>query len=64
MKWKELCHLNRISLPTLEELDQKMKDVKAALAYQFKDEDVEKVCIFRYYYQTMSKIKATLLSFY
>lgn len=59
MKWKELCHLNRISLPTLEELDLKMKDVKAALAYQFKEEDVEKVCIIKYYYQIANKIKTT-----
>lgn len=35
--------MNRITLPTLEELDTKIKDIKAALAYQFKEEDVEKV---------------------
>lgn len=38
--------MNRIPLPTLEEVGKKMKDVKAALAYQFKEEDVEKVGIF------------------
>lgn len=43
IKWKELCHMNRITLPTLDELDNKIKDIKAALAYQFKEEDVEKV---------------------
>lgn len=43
IKWKELCHLNRIPLPTIEELDNKVKDIKAALAYQYKEEDVEKV---------------------
>lgn len=35
--------MNRIPLPTLEELEMKGKDIKAALAYQFKEEDVEKV---------------------
>lgn len=35
--------MNRIPLPTLEELETKVRDVKAALAYQFKEEDVEKV---------------------
>lgn len=43
IKWKELCHLNRIPLPTLVDLEKKIKDIKAALAYQFKEEDVEKV---------------------
>lgn len=43
IKWKELCNMNRIPLPTVEELEIKVRDVKAALAYQFKEEDVEKV---------------------
>lgn len=43
VKWKDLCHMNRIPLPTLDELEMKGKDIKAALAYQFKEEDVEKV---------------------
>jgi len=43
VKWKELCHMNRIPLPTLAELEIKVRDVKAALAYQFKEEDVEQV---------------------
>lgn len=47
IKWKELCYKNRIPLPTLEELDIKISDVKAALAYQFKEEDVEKVILIK-----------------
>ncbi|XP_025423605.1 RNA polymerase-associated protein Rtf1 [Sipha flava] len=43
IKWKELCYMNHITLPTLEELETKIKDIKAALAYQFKEEDVEKI---------------------
>lgn len=35
--------MNRIPLPTLDELEMKVRDVKAALAYQFKEEDVEQV---------------------
>lgn len=35
--------MNRIPLPTLAELEMKVRDVKAALAYQFKEEDVEQV---------------------
>ncbi|XP_050443205.1 RNA polymerase-associated protein Rtf1 [Adelges cooleyi] len=42
-KWKELCHLNGITLPTVEDIERKVKDIKAALAYQFKEEDVEKI---------------------
>ncbi|XP_050540392.1 RNA polymerase-associated protein Rtf1 [Daktulosphaira vitifoliae] len=42
-KWKELCQLNRISLPTIDDIEKKVKDIKAALAYQFKEEDVEKI---------------------
>uniref|UniRef100_A0A2H8TV92 RNA polymerase-associated protein Rtf1 n=2 Tax=Melanaphis sacchari TaxID=742174 RepID=A0A2H8TV92_9HEMI len=43
VKWKELCNTNRIPLPTLDELEIKVKDIKAALAYQFKEEDVEQI---------------------
>ncbi|XP_001943293.1 RNA polymerase-associated protein Rtf1 [Acyrthosiphon pisum] len=43
VKWKELCHMNRIPLPTLAELEIKVRDIKAALAYQFKEEDVEQI---------------------
>lgn len=43
IKWKDLCHMNRIPLPTLDELQIKGNDIKAALAYQFKEEDVEKI---------------------
>lgn len=55
-KWKELCHLNRIPLPTVEELDNKVKDIKAALAYQYKEEDVEKVFLIFCHLINLSKI--------
>lgn len=42
-KWKQTCALQGISVPTLEEVDQKLKDIKEALVYEFKEEDVEKI---------------------
>lgn len=35
--------MNHMPLPTVDEIENKVKDIKAALAYQFKEEDVEKV---------------------
>lgn len=43
IKWKELCHLNRIPLPTLKDVETKLGDIKAALSFQYNDDDVEKV---------------------
>ena len=42
-KWRETCALQGISLPTQEELEQKLKDIKEAMIYEFKEEDIEKV---------------------
>ena len=42
-KWKETCALQDISMPTFEELDQKLKDIKEAMVYEFKEEDIEKI---------------------
>lgn len=52
IKWRDLCHLNRILLPTLEELENKLKDIKAALAFQFKEEDVERVLFYLIFIKT------------
>lgn len=38
--------LQGISLPTLDEMNQKLKDIQEALHYEFKEEDVEKVSNF------------------
>jgi hypothetical protein len=32
-------------MPTHDELDQKLKDIKEAMIYEFKEEDIEKVGI-------------------
>lgn len=45
MKWRETCALQGISMPTHDELDQKLKDIKEAMIYEFKEEDIEKVGI-------------------
>ncbi|XP_011502921.1 PREDICTED: RNA polymerase-associated protein Rtf1 [Ceratosolen solmsi marchali] len=42
-KWKETCTLQGISMPTSDELDQKLKDIKEAMVYEFKEEDIEKI---------------------
>ncbi len=43
-KWLEDCAVQGASPPTLEDVDKKYKDIKDALNFQFKEEDVEKVC--------------------
>ncbi|EEB12218.1 RNA polymerase-associated protein RTF1, putative [Pediculus humanus corporis] len=43
MKWKETCALQGISLPTFDDLEKKLKDIKEALIYEFKEEDIEKM---------------------
>ena len=42
-KWKETCALQGISVPTADEIDQKIKDIKEAMAYEFKEDDIEKI---------------------
>jgi len=42
-KWREVCVAQSITMPTLDLLDQKVKDIKEALTYEFKDEDIEKM---------------------
>ncbi|XP_032690520.1 RNA polymerase-associated protein RTF1 homolog [Odontomachus brunneus] len=42
-KWKESCALQGISMPTFDEVEQKLKDIKEALVYEFKEEDIEKI---------------------
>ena len=39
----EDCAVQGASPPTIEEIDKKLSDIKGALNYQFKEEDVDKV---------------------
>lgn len=43
LKWKEMCSQQNVNLPTLAFLDKKVKDIKDALNYEYKDEDVDKI---------------------
>ncbi|PSN44686.1 hypothetical protein C0J52_15640 [Blattella germanica] len=42
LKLRETMALQGISMPTHDELDQKIKDIKEAMIYEFKEEDIEK----------------------
>ncbi|XKL61623.1 hypothetical protein PGB90_001456 [Kerria lacca] len=42
-KWRETCSLQGISVPTVEEMENKIKDIKEAMLYEFKEEDIEKI---------------------
>lgn len=42
-KWKEAMDLNRLSLPTVDDVERKCKDVKEASNYKFKENDIEQV---------------------
>lgn len=42
-KWKEVCFNANIKMPTVDLIDRKMLEIKEALVYEFKDEDVQKI---------------------
>lgn len=42
-KWKDVCISNDVELPTLDQIERKTKDIKEAIHYEFKDEDVHKI---------------------
>lgn len=42
-KWKEVCSTANIEPPTLDLIDRKLKEIKEAIVYEFKDEDVHKI---------------------
>lgn len=42
-KWRETCALQGISLPTLDDIENKLRDIKEAMIYEYKEEDIEKV---------------------
>lgn len=43
VKWRETCQTQGISLPTVDQLENKIRDIKEAASYEFKEEDVEKI---------------------
>lgn len=42
-KWIEQCSTQNVTLPTLDLIDKKKKDIAEALNYEFKDEDVDRI---------------------
>lgn len=43
VKWREICVQQNVQMPSLSMLEQKLRDIKIALNYEFKDEDVDKI---------------------
>lgn len=42
-KWKDVCAASNVTLPTLDSLQQKIKDIKEGMTYEFAEEDVTKM---------------------
>lgn len=43
IKWREICVQQNVQMPSLSLIEQKLADIKTALNYEFKDEDVDKI---------------------
>ncbi|KAH8269490.1 hypothetical protein KR018_004345 [Drosophila ironensis] len=42
-KWHEVCKQSQVQMPTIDLIEIKQNDIKKALNYEFKDEDVDKI---------------------
>jgi RNA polymerase-associated protein RTF1 len=42
-KWREACALQGISVPTIEDVETKLRDIQEGMSYEYKEEDVEKI---------------------
>lgn len=42
-KWVEVCATANVELPTEETIERKINEIKEAMVYEFKDEDVQKI---------------------
>ncbi|XP_004534796.1 RNA polymerase-associated protein Rtf1 [Ceratitis capitata] len=42
-KWRDICAQQNVPMPTVDTIERKQLDIKEALNYEFKDEDVEKI---------------------
>ncbi|EDW62096.1 RNA polymerase-associated protein Rtf1 [Drosophila virilis] len=42
-KWVEICQQQHVPMPTIDLIEIKANDIKKALNYEFKDEDVDKI---------------------
>lgn len=64
-KWKETCLQSDIDLPTVDFVEKKVKEIREAIVYEFKDEDVHKIIEeknrFRKYPTNYAMKKTTLM---
>lgn len=64
-KWKEVCLGADVELPTLDFVEKKVQEIKDAIVYEFKDEDVHKIIEeknrFRKYPTNYAMKKTTLM---
>ena len=44
VKWRETVMLQGLTLPTVDEVEKKAKEIGKYLQYEYKEEDIEKVC--------------------
>lgn len=42
-KWKEVCARNDVDMPNVDLIEQKKRDVQAALNYEYKEEDIDRI---------------------
>ncbi|XP_063698088.1 RNA polymerase-associated protein Rtf1 [Culicoides brevitarsis] len=42
-KWKNVCDSQGVEMPTVDMIETKAKEVKEALTYEFKDEDIDRI---------------------
>uniref|UniRef100_A0A1A9WQF5 Plus3 domain-containing protein n=1 Tax=Glossina brevipalpis TaxID=37001 RepID=A0A1A9WQF5_9MUSC len=43
IKWKDICAQQNVPMPTMAVVERKLKDIKDAMNYEYKDEDVDKI---------------------
>uniref|UniRef100_A0A0V0G5C4 Putative rna polymerase-associated protein rtf1 n=1 Tax=Triatoma dimidiata TaxID=72491 RepID=A0A0V0G5C4_TRIDM len=43
LKWRDTCEKHNVDLPSVEHVEAKIKDIKEAMIYEFKEEDIEKM---------------------
>ncbi|XP_059481844.1 RNA polymerase-associated protein RTF1 homolog [Neocloeon triangulifer] len=41
--WKKACDSKGVTLPTMDEVEKKVKSINEAMVYEFKEEDIEKI---------------------
>lgn len=42
-KWKEICVRYDVAMPSVDMIEQKKRDIQAALNYEYKEEDIDRI---------------------